>query len=73
MKKNMGLADRAIRLVIAAALVLLYSQGIISGTLGTLGLVFAGVFTVTSLVRFCPLYPLLGITTAKKWRNKMAC
>ncbi len=66
MKKNMGFADRAIRLIIAAALVLLYSKGIISGTLGTLGLVFAGVFALTSLVRFCPLYPLLGINTAKK-------
>ena len=66
MKKNMGFADRAIRLIIAAALVLLYSKGIISGTLGTLGLVFAGVFALTSLVQFCPLYPLLGINTAKK-------
>ncbi|MCZ8168861.1 MAG: DUF2892 domain-containing protein [Flavobacterium sp.] len=66
MKKNMGFADRAIRLIIAAALVLLYSKGIISGTLGTLGLVFAGVFALTSVVRFCPIYPLLGINTAKK-------
>ena len=66
MKKNMGFADRAIRLIIAAALVLLYSKGIISGTLGTLALVFAGVFVLTSLVRFCPLYPILGINTAKK-------
>jgi hypothetical protein len=48
-------------------LVLLYRKGIISGTLGTLRLVFfAGVFALTSLVRFCPLYTLLGITTAKK-------
>lgn len=66
MKKNMGFADHAIRLIIAAALVLLYSKGIISGTLGTLGLVFAGVFALTSLVRFCPLYTLLGIQTSKK-------
>lgn len=66
MKKNMGFADRAIRLIIAAALVLLYSKGIISGTLGTLGLVFAAVFALTSLVQFCPLYPLLSINTAKK-------
>ncbi|SHF70650.1 Protein of unknown function [Flavobacterium fontis] len=66
MKKNMGFADRAIRLIIAAALVLLYTKGIISGTLGTLGLVFAGVFALTSLVRFCPLYTLLGIQTSKK-------
>jgi uncharacterized membrane protein required for colicin V production len=66
MKKNMGLADLAIRLIMTAALVVLYSKGIISGTFGVVGLVFAGVFALTSLVRFCPLYPLLGITTAKK-------
>ncbi|WP_264509279.1 DUF2892 domain-containing protein [Flavobacterium sp. N1719] len=66
MKKNMGFADRAIRLIIAAALVLLYSREVISGTLGTIGLVFAGVFTLTSLVSFCPLYTLLGLNTAKK-------
>jgi hypothetical protein len=66
MKKNMGLADQAIRLIMTAALVVLYSKGIISGTFGVVGLVFAGVFALTSLVRFCPLYPLLGITTAKK-------
>jgi len=66
MKKNMVFADRAIRLIIAAALVLLYSKGIISGTLGTLGLVFAGVFALTSVVRFCPLYTFLGIQTSKK-------
>ncbi len=66
MKKNMGLADRAIRLIMAVALVVLYSKGIISGTFGVVGLVFAGVFALTSLVSFCPLYTLLGITTAKK-------
>jgi hypothetical protein len=66
MKKNMGLADRAIRLIMSAALVVLYSKGIISGTFGVVGLVFAGVFALTSLVSFCPLYTLLGITTAKK-------
>lgn len=66
MKKNMGFADRAIRLIIAAALVLLYSKGVISGTLGTIGLVFAGVFTLTSLVSFCPLYTFIGLNTRGK-------
>ncbi|MEN9335621.1 MAG: hypothetical protein RLZZ500_608 [Bacteroidota bacterium] len=66
MKKNMGFADRAIRLVIAAALVLAYSKGIIAGNLGIIGLVFAGVFTLTSLISFCPLYTLIGLNTNKK-------
>lgn len=66
MKKNMGFADRIIRMVIVAALVLLYSLGIISGTLGLIGLVVAGVITQTALVSFCPLYSIFHINTLKK-------
>lgn len=65
MKKNMGSTDRAIRLLIAAALVFLYFSGTLSGTVGIIGLVVAAVFTLTSLVSFCPLYTLLGIKTCK--------
>lgn len=63
MKKNMGSADRIIRLVIAAVLAFLFYNGTISGTIGIVALVAAGVFVLTSFVSFCPLYPLLGITT----------
>ncbi|MBN8642479.1 MAG: DUF2892 domain-containing protein [Flavobacteriales bacterium] len=63
MKKNMGSADRIIRLIIAAVLGFLFYNGTISGTLGLVAVVAAGVFALTSLVSFCPLYPLLGINT----------
>ena len=63
MKKNMGSADRIIRLVIAAVLAFLFYNGTISGTLGIIAVVAAAVFALTSLVSFCPLYPLLGINT----------
>ncbi|MBL7885706.1 MAG: DUF2892 domain-containing protein [Flavobacterium sp.] len=63
MKKNMGSADRIIRLVIAAVLAFLFYNGTITGTLGIVAVVAAGVFALTSLVSFCPLYPLLGINT----------
>lgn len=68
MKKNMGNADRTIRILIAAVLAFLYFNGTISGTLGIVAVVAAVVFVVTSLISFCPLYPLLGINTcpAKK-------
>jgi len=62
----MGGADRAIRLIIAIVLGVLYYMGVISGTLGIVLLVVAAVFLLTSLVSFCPLYPLLGINTKKK-------
>lgn len=63
MKKNMSSADRIIRLIISALLVTLYLTNVVSGTLGLILLVIAGVFTLTSIVSFCPLYTLFGIST----------
>ena len=59
----MGSADKVIRLIIAVALVALYYFGVIAGTLGIVALVLAGVFVLTSLVSFCPLYAIFGIRT----------
>ncbi len=65
MKKNMGSADRMFRLLLAAVMVVLYFTNVVTGTLGIILLVVAGVFVLTSLVSFCPLYTLLGINTCK--------
>ncbi|MDX2173845.1 MAG: DUF2892 domain-containing protein [Bacteroidota bacterium] len=66
MKKNMGSADRIIRLIIAAVIAVLFFTNVVSGTLGIILLVAAGVFALTSLISFCPLYPLVGINTCPK-------
>jgi hypothetical protein len=66
MKKNMGSADKTIRVFVAAVVALLYFTGVISGTLAIILMIFALVFIVTSLIGFCPLYPILGINTRKK-------
>jgi hypothetical protein len=66
MKKNMGNIDKAIRIVIAIVVAILFFTKVITGTLGIVLLVFAGVFVLTSLVSFCPLYVPLGIRTCKK-------
>jgi hypothetical protein len=66
MKKNMGSADRIIRLIIAAVIAVLFFTNVVSGTLGIILLVAAGVFALTSLISFCPLYPLVGINTCSK-------
>ncbi|MBK6347878.1 MAG: DUF2892 domain-containing protein [Bacteroidales bacterium] len=66
MKKNMGSADRIIRLVIAALVAVLFFTGIIKGTLAIVLLIVAVVFALTSLISFCPLYPLIGLNTGKK-------
>ena len=63
MKTNMGSADRMVRLLVAVLLTVLYLSKVLTGTLGTVALVVAGVFLLTSLVRFCPLYTLVGINT----------
>ena len=64
--KNMGSADRIIRLALVALVVLLYLTGVIGGTLAIILGVLAVVFFATSLVSFCPLYVPLGISTRKK-------
>lgn len=56
MKKNMGTADRIIRIAIAAIVGTLYFTGILTGTLGLVLMALAGVFVVTSIISFCPLY-----------------
>ncbi len=63
MKKNMGRADRIIRLIMAAVIAFLYFNATISGTLGLVLLIVAGVFVLTSFVSFCPLYTILGFNT----------
>jgi hypothetical protein len=63
MKANMGSIDRIIRLVIAMILAAFYFTDTITGTVGMVFLAIAAVFTLTSLVSFCPLYTLLGINT----------
>lgn len=63
MKKNMGTADRIIRVIIAAIITVLYFTGIIPGTLGVILLILAGVFVLTSLISFCPLYAPFGLST----------
>jgi hypothetical protein len=66
MKKNMGGADRVIRVIIAAIIAVLYSTKVIPGTLGIVLLALAGIFVLTSLISFCPLYAPFGINTCKK-------
>jgi uncharacterized membrane protein len=60
MKKNMGTVDRIVRVMIAALVAFMYYNKIITGTLGIILLVLAGIFVLTSLVSFCPQYSLFG-------------
>jgi hypothetical protein len=63
MKKNVGNADKLIRLILAVVFGALYFSGTVTGTFGYVLLVLGGIFVVTSLVGFCPLYALVGLNT----------
>lgn len=65
MKKNMGTADRIIRAVLAIVIGILYFTNVISGTLGLVLLILAVIFLLTSLVSFCPIYAIFGMSTCK--------
>ena len=66
MKKNMGLIDKALRIVIALVIAVLFFAKVITGALGIILLILAGIFILTSLLGFCPLYNPFGINTGKK-------
>ncbi|MBK8968410.1 MAG: DUF2892 domain-containing protein [Saprospiraceae bacterium] len=63
MKKNMGSIDRVVRVVLAIIFGVLYFTGTVTGTFGLVLLVLGGVFLATSLVSFCPLYAIVGLST----------
>lgn len=58
MKTNVGTLDQVLRIVVGLALLLLFAVGWI-GVWGLIGLVPLA----TGLVRYCPLYRVLGIHT----------
>ncbi|AEI49907.1 YgaP family membrane protein [Runella slithyformis] len=63
MKPNMGGTDRIIRFIAAAVAVALYFTETLTGTLGIIALVVAAIFTLTSVISFCPLYSIFGLNT----------
>ena len=64
MKCNVGSIDRILRAGIGIALVV---WAFVSGSLiGYIGIVFI----ITAVFSFCPLYPLLGINTGCKLKDK---
>ena len=58
METNIGRVDQVIRILGGLALIVLFATGVI-GSWGLLGLVLL----VTGILRFCPIYRLIGIHT----------
>lgn len=65
MKRNMGNIDKGIRVVIAAAIGMMYYLDIIQGILAYILMAAAIILLVTSLINFCPLYKIFGLNTKK--------
>lgn len=72
MKKNMGSADRLIRVIAAIIFATLYFTGTVTGTLGIVLLALGAVFVLTSVVSFCPLYLPFGLSTCSTKEQKAA-
>lgn len=65
MKRNMSNIDRLIRAIVAVLLVYLYIGGIVTGAFGIILVGLGVILLITSVIRFCPLYALLKISTFK--------
>ena len=65
MTKNMGTTDRAVRILLAIAIAVLYFTNTISGTLAIILGIVAAMFLLTSLVGTCPGYFPLRISTRR--------
>jgi uncharacterized membrane protein YesL len=66
MKKNMGTADRLIRIILAIVVIVLYTTKQLTGTAAIILGAFALIFLLTSFVAFCPLYVPFRLSTRKR-------
>lgn len=65
MKQNMSSADRAIRAVVAVVLAALIYFNVLTGTAALVLGIVAGIFLLTALIGFCPLYTIFKFSTKK--------
>ena len=69
MKRNVGLPDRIIRIVLATIAPILYLADIINGVVAMVLLSISCILLITSFIRFCPLYAPFGLNTNKKLKQ----
>ena len=70
MKKNMGSTDKIIRIILAAVFASLFFTGTVTGLAGYILLALGAIFVLTSLVGFCPIYALIGLSTCPTESSK---
>ena len=65
MKQNMSSTDRYLRAIVAVVIAALIYFNFLTGTVATILGIVAGIFLLTALVGFCPLYTLFKFSTKK--------
>lgn len=66
MKPNLGNTDKIVRALVFIGGVVLYFMEVTSGVFGITLIVIGAVLLLTSLLNYCPLYSILGISTKRK-------
>ncbi len=66
MKKNLGTADRLLRMALALGIAILIASGRPDGLPALLLGAVAAVLALTSTISFCPLYAPLGLSTRRQ-------
>lgn len=66
MTNNMGSSDKLIRIIVAIIFAALYFTGTVTGTLGMVLLALGGIFVLTSVISFCPIYAIIGVNTCPR-------
>ncbi len=61
--KNIGKADKIVRVLIAVLFTVLFLNQVVTGIVGVILVILAGVFLLTSVVGTCPLYLPFKINT----------
>ena len=64
--KNIGKSDKIVRVLIAVLFTVLFLNQLITGVMGVILVILAGVFLLTSVVGTCPLYLPFKINTNHK-------
>jgi len=66
MKQNMGTIDRILRAALAVVVAVLIITGTLTGAAAIILGIFAGIFLLTSIVGFCPVYLPIRLSTRGK-------
>jgi hypothetical protein len=70
MRTNINNLDRTIRFIFFIVSIALFVMDIIAGWPAYLLITLGTIFMVTSLMSFCPIYKVLGISSLKRTKNQ---